>query len=134
MRGFIGKYSLLLFPEIYVTLLYKKWNGHSETIPEITQIQFQERINTFLFSIKNMKQIFEFIFEEDQSKSPVFFCPRLPVKSLIAAGDACLTFPVSQIEKKMFTTSKILSQEQIEELQKNPFFDKYAEKIAKLQK
>jgi len=59
---------------------------------------------------------------------------RLPVKSLIAAGDACLTFPVSQIEKKMFTTSKILSQEQIEELQKNPFFDKYAEKIAKLQK
>ena len=30
-------------------------------------------------------------------------------------------------------TSK-LTQEQIEELKKNPFFDKYAEKIAKLQK
>jgi len=34
----------------------------------------------------------------------------------------------------MFTTSKVLSKEQMEELQKNPFFDKYAEKIAKLQK
>jgi len=34
----------------------------------------------------------------------------------------------------MFTTSKILSKEQIEELQKNPYFDKYADKIAKLQK
>jgi hypothetical protein len=30
-------------------------------------------------------------------------------------------------------TSK-LSQEQIDELKKNPFFDKYADKIAKLQK
>ena len=28
----------------------------------------------------------------------------------------------------------ILSKEQIEELQKNPYFDKYADKIAKLQK
>ena len=35
---------------------------------------------------------------------------------------------------KMFTTGKILSKEQMEELQKNPFFDKYAEKIAQLQK
>ena len=34
----------------------------------------------------------------------------------------------------MFTTTKILSKEQMEELQKNPYFDKYAEKIAKLQK
>jgi len=34
----------------------------------------------------------------------------------------------------MFTTSDILSQEKVEELQKNPFFDKYAEKIAALQK
>lgn len=60
---------------------------------------------------------------------------RLPVKSLIAAGEASsLTSRVYQIEKKMFSTSKILSQEQIEDLQKNPFFDKYAEKIAKLQK
>jgi len=35
---------------------------------------------------------------------------------------------------RMFTTSKVLSKEEIEELQQNPFFDKYAEKIAKLQK
>jgi len=35
---------------------------------------------------------------------------------------------------KMLTTSKVLSKEQIEELQKNPYFDKYADKIAKLQK
>jgi len=34
----------------------------------------------------------------------------------------------------MLTTSKVLSKEQIEELQKNPYFDKYADKIAKLQK
>ena len=66
--------------------------------------------------------------------SRVLFCPRLPVKSLIATRNAGLTFRVSQIEKKMFSTSKILSKEQIEDLQKNPFFDKYAEKIAKLQK
>lgn len=64
----------------------------------------------------------------------VFFCPRLPVKSLIVTGDGGLTFRASQIGKKMFSTSKILSKEQIEDLQKNPFFDKYAEKIAKLQK
>ena len=49
-------------------------------------------------------------------------------------GDGGLTFRASQIGKKMFSTSKILSKEQIEDLQKNPFFDKYAEKIAKLQK
>jgi len=35
---------------------------------------------------------------------------------------------------RMFTTGKVLSKEQVEELQANPFFDKYAEKIAKLQK
>ena len=34
----------------------------------------------------------------------------------------------------MFSTSNILSKEKMEELQKNPFFDKYAEKIAQLQK
>merc|ERR1719189_2684821 len=34
----------------------------------------------------------------------------------------------------MFSTSKVLSKEQMEELEKNPFFDKYAEKIAQLQK
>ena len=42
-------YTRLLFlfsSEIYVTLLYKKWNGHSETIPEIAKIKLQERINT----------------------------------------------------------------------------------------
>ena len=66
--------------------------------------------------------------------SRVSFCPRLPVKSLIVTGDGGLTFRASQIGKKMFSTSKILSKEQIEDLQKNPFFDKYAEKIAKLQK
>jgi len=60
---------------------------------------------------------------------------RLPVKSLIATGDGGLTsLKAFQIEKKMFSTSKILSKEQMEDLQKNPFFDKYAEKIAKLQK
>ena len=67
--------------------------------------------------------------------SRVLVCPRLPVKSLIATGNGGLTsLKASQIEKKMFSTSKILSKEQMEELQKNPFFDKYAEKIAKLQK
>jgi len=35
---------------------------------------------------------------------------------------------------RMFTTTNIMSKEQIEELQKNPYFDKYADKIAKLQK
>ena len=66
--------------------------------------------------------------------SRVLSCPRLPVKSLIVTGDGGLTFRASPIGKKMFSTSKILSKEQIEDLQKNPFFDKYAEKIAKLQK
>jgi hypothetical protein len=32
-----------------------------------------------------------------------------------------------------FQKSSVMSKEQIEELQKNPFFDKYAAKIAKLQ-
>ena len=65
----------------------------------------------------------------------MLLCPRLPVKSLIATGDGGLTsLKAFQIEKKMFSTSKILSKEQMEDLQKNPFFDKYAEKIAKLQK
>ena len=41
---------------------------------------------------------------------------------------------VSSQQNKMFTTSNILSKEKVEELQKNPFFDKYAEKIAALQK
>jgi len=35
---------------------------------------------------------------------------------------------------RMLTTSKVLSKEQIEELQKNPYFEKYADKIVKLQK
>ena len=39
-----------------------------------------------------------------------------------------------QSSARMFSTSKILSKEQMEELQNNPFFDKYAEKIAQLQK
>lgn len=34
----------------------------------------------------------------------------------------------------MFSTSKVLSKEQMEELEKNPFFDKYKDKIAQLQK
>jgi hypothetical protein len=33
-----------------------------------------------------------------------------------------------------FRMSSKLTQEQIDELKKNPFFDKYADKIAKLQK
>lgn len=40
----------------------------------------------------------------------------------------------SKQQYRMFTTSNILSKEKVEELQKNPFFDKYAEKIAALQK
>ena len=34
---------------------------------------------------------------------------------------------------KGFQTSQRMSAEQIEELKKNPYFDKYADKIAKLQ-
>ena len=55
MRAFIGIYTLSFFTEIYVTLLYKKWNGHSETIPEITKISLQEEIDTFLFSLIKKK-------------------------------------------------------------------------------
>lgn len=36
--------------------------------------------------------------------------------------------------QRSFHTSNIMSKEQIEELEKNPFFDKYADKIAKMQK
>lgn len=35
---------------------------------------------------------------------------------------------------RKFSSTNIMSKEQIEELQSNPFYDKYAEKIAKLQK
>jgi len=44
------------------------------------------------------------------------------------------SLPPQHNSSRMFTTSSVLSKEQIEELQKNPFFDKYADKIAKLQK
>ena len=37
-------------------------------------------------------------------------------------------------QERMFSTSKVLSKEQMEELEKNPFFDKYKDKIAQLQK
>merc|ERR1719167_430415 len=33
-----------------------------------------------------------------------------------------------------FRTSRVMSEEQVEELKRNPFYDKYADKIAKLQK
>lgn len=59
---------------------------------------------------------------------------RFPVKTLIATRGQDLKFRACGIDNRMFSTSNILSKEQIEELQKNPFFDKYAEKIAKLQK
>ena len=58
----------------------------------------------------------------------------MSAKTLIATGEPTLKFQACQTDKRMFTTSKILSKEQIEELQKNPYFDKYADKIAKLQK
>ena len=68
MRDFIGIYRLLFFPEIYVTLLYKKWNGHSETIPEITQSKLQERINTILvFSLLKENDLKLFL-KNDQIK------------------------------------------------------------------
>jgi len=59
---------------------------------------------------------------------------RFPVKTLIATRGQDLKLRACEIDNRMFSTSNILSKEQIEELQKNPFFDKYAEKIAKLQK
>lgn len=59
---------------------------------------------------------------------------RLSVKTAIVTGKPDLKFRACQIENRMFSTSDILSKEQIEELQKNPYFDKYADKIAKLQK
>ena len=37
-------------------------------------------------------------------------------------------------QERMLSTSKVLSKEQMEELEKNPFFDKYKDKIAQLQK
>jgi len=42
--------------------------------------------------------------------------------------------PYITVSSRYIKTSSIMSKEQIEELQKNPFFDKYADKIAKLQK
>jgi len=59
---------------------------------------------------------------------------RLSARTLIRTRESTLKFQACQIDKRMFTTTKILSKEQMEELQKNPYFDKYAEKIAKLQK
>jgi hypothetical protein len=35
---------------------------------------------------------------------------------------------------RLFSTTSTMSKEQMEELQKNPYFEKYADKIAKLQK
>merc|ERR1719435_301012 len=58
------------------------------------------------------------------SLAPTFLVKKTPVH----------LWKPSLFTSRMFTTSKVLSKEQIEELQKNPFFDKYAEKIAKLQK
>jgi len=66
-------------------------------------------------------------------KNSLKFCPTKAVK-LVSTK---LINPITSFSSptcRMFTTSKVLSKEQIEELQKNPFFDKYAEKIAKLQK
>ena len=59
------------------------------------------------------------------------FC-RLSTISVCGVSRSSLI--VSQQQYRMFTTSNILSKEKVEELQKNPFFDKYAEKIAALQK
>eukprot|EP00092_Neocalanus_flemingeri_P015983 GFUD01017301.1.p1 GENE.GFUD01017301.1~~GFUD01017301.1.p1 ORF type:complete len:303 (+),score=100.97 GFUD01017301.1:36-944(+) len=56
-----------------------------------------------------------------------------PSSAIRISSNQLLKPSVSQ-PSRMFTTSKVLSKEQVEELQKNPFFDKYAEKIAKLQK
>ena len=50
------------------------------------------------------------------------------------SGEPDLKFRDCKIENRMFSTTNILSKEKMEELQKNPYFDKYAEKIAKLQK
>jgi len=66
-------------------------------------------------------------------KNSLKFCPTKAVKQVSTK----LINPITSFSSpacRMFTTSKVLSKEQIEELQKNPFFDKYAEKIAKLQK
>ena len=101
---------------------------------KLLKSNFRKGSTLFCFLLKNKKDLNLFLKRSNKFLSRVLFCPRLPVKSLIATGDGGLTVRVSQIEKKMFSTSKILSQEQIEDLQKNPFFDKYAEKIAKLQK
>jgi hypothetical protein len=47
------------------------------------------------------------------------------------ASSVCL----SRVESsKLIHTSAKMSKEQIEELKANPYFDKYADKIAKLQK
>ena len=45
-----------------------------------------------------------------------------------------LTPSLFKFQERMFSTSKVLSKEQMEELEKNPFFDKYKDKIAQLQK
>jgi len=43
-------------------------------------------------------------------------------------------FRTNSVANRGFQTTSIMSEEQIEELKKNPYFDKYADKIAKLQK
>jgi len=68
------------------------------------------------FSFNLVKTSFKFSTSAVIKTSPLLLKPSLPPAI------------------RMFTTSKVLSKEQIEELQKNPYFDKYAEKIAKLQK
>jgi len=58
------------------------------------------------------------------SLAPTFLVKKNPVQ----------LWKPSLFTSRMFTTTKVLSKEEMEKLQQNPFFDKYAEKIAKLQK
>ena len=77
---------------------------------------------------------YKYFFLSFDKKEKEVSCLRFPVKTLIATRGQDLKLRACEIDNRMFSTSNILSKEQIEELQKNPFFDKYAEKIAKLQK
>jgi len=67
-------------------------------------------------------------------------CVRLvSYSSRVITWPAATPFPsttrhLGSSTTRHFNTSTTMSKEQIEELQKNPFFDKYADKIAKLQK
>ena len=70
-------------------------------------------------------------FSYNLAKASFKLCPRQALK---LSQTQLLKPTLSTPANRMFTTSKVLSKEQIEELQANPYFDKYAEKIAKLQK